>query len=258
MDGDSGQTLKVRLMTNPAGSDAELNGVIEQAVSLVLGGDLFAAQNVIEEAESAQIVVDRYSGVIKLLYRDHKDVAGMLTLGALGVAFCLREARSHENSSDESRSLLDAAKRMSFNIAANCWPGWNDEGVEISDDHIRTGLGFARLSRRLVEELELDGDQVGNGYWIVGALQLSLGEFDAALAALADSKAAFGQLSDPAQALMADAYIALTKRLDPASESNDEELKSAVQTLRGLDNEDATFFVDQVETARAVFQLRLR
>ena len=42
---------------------------------------------------------------------------------------------------------------MAYNVAANCWPGWGDEGVVIEAAHIDVGLELAMLSLRLVEEL---------------------------------------------------------------------------------------------------------
>jgi hypothetical protein len=48
--------------------------------------------------------------------------------------------------------VRESAKTIAFNVGANTWPGWGDEGVEISCDQRKAGLAAAMLSHRLVND----------------------------------------------------------------------------------------------------------
>ena len=90
--------------------------------------------------------------------------------------------------------LKTAAKTLAYNVAANCWPGWGDEGVVIEASHIDAGLELAILSLRLVEELALGPHQLGNAHWLVGALQLAAGRLDASLLSFGQARDAFASI----------------------------------------------------------------
>jgi len=76
----------------------------------------------------------------------------MAAVGKAAVRYHLRQSEL-ERDVAAAVKLRTAAKRMAYNVAANCWPGWGDEGVVIEAAHIDVGLELAMLSLRLVEEL---------------------------------------------------------------------------------------------------------
>jgi hypothetical protein len=71
---------------------------------------------------------ERYAG---------KDVAGMLALAEAGFARALADAAAHP---DRASELRRAAKALAYNAAANCWPGWGDEGIEIDAESLARGV----------------------------------------------------------------------------------------------------------------------
>jgi len=156
---------------------------VELALGHVEAGDLAGAQNCLQADGDGETIGARYAELTGILYARNKDVAGMLALGRAGIDYQLHQAeRAAADDSALSLKLRTAAKSLAFNVAANCWPGWSDDGVVIEPAHIEDGLELAKLSLGLVEELELAPGKLATASWLVGALDLAAGRPEAAMA----------------------------------------------------------------------------
>jgi hypothetical protein len=186
-----------------------------------------------------------------------RDLAAMIAAAEVGVAWCLARA-SDAGDAEAAREARRRAQAIAFNAAANCWPGWDDAGVVVTDDHVARGLALALRSRDLVRELALGDDRIGTSHWLLGALELAAGRFDSAEAAFARSTSAFASLgADSPEALMAHGYLSLARKLRPdAGEAGARELASAIECLRALEGRKGAFFADQISTADRVFEAR--
>ncbi|HEX3422257.1 MAG TPA: hypothetical protein VHS33_02485 [Sphingomicrobium sp.] len=197
------------------------------------------------------------SAAVNTLYKSYRDVGGMVLAAYLGVTWCLGQASLQTDAQTET-ALRRRAHAMSFNAAANCWPGWGDEGVTIGRAHVIAGLSLAGTCLSLSRDLELGPKAQGKAYWLVGALELALGHLGAARAAFQDAERS-NVLADGegAGALMAKAYDALAAKHEQA---NSDEAGSALQRglarLRSHGSEDAQFFADQIERAERIFDAR--
>jgi cytochrome c-type biogenesis protein CcmH/NrfG len=121
-------------------------------------------------------------------------------------------------------------------------------------DVVSAGIKMANESRDLVEELALGPREQGTAQWLVGALELAVGRFDAARVAFEQAERAF--LTDDAAstcALMAHGYVALACKADPQSRAEGKEaLREALGRLRAQGSKEAIFFADQLSTADRV------
>jgi hypothetical protein len=193
---------------------------------------------------------------VQALFRRH-DLTGMLAAAELGVTWCVARA-SGEATAEGARELRQRAQAAAFNAAANCWPGWDDAGIVILDEHIARGLALAVRSRELVLALGFGADRVGTAHWLVGALELAAGRPTSAQAAFVQSASAFdsAQAGSP-EGLMAQGYLALARSLDvDARDDATRDLAATIERLRSHGSRKGSFFADQIATAARVFAAR--
>jgi hypothetical protein len=152
--------------------------------------------------------------------------------------------------------LRMAAKTLAFNVAANCWPGWGDDGVVIEAADIEEGLQLAKLSLGLVQELALGQHQHGNAFWLVGALDLAAGRTEAAIASFDSARACFLSGGEQLEVLLGDGYRAIALCAD--GEEADVRLDQVVGQLQQNGSEKAKFFIGQLRTAARILRDRRR
>jgi hypothetical protein len=219
---------------------------ISLALQRVEARDFAGAQRCLESENDSETVGEHYAQLTKILYGKNKDVAGMLALGRAGVDYQLRQAeRVAADDAALSARLRTAAKTLAFNVAANSWPGWGDDGVAIEAADIEAGLQLAKLSLGLVRELALGQHQHGNAFWLVGALDLAANRTEAAVASFDQARACSLSAGEQPEALLADGYraIAVGEGLDDV----------IAQLLQG-GSKKAKFFADQLRTAARILR----
>jgi hypothetical protein len=216
--------------------------------------DLFAACAEIESRGDAPMVATSYAQFANWVLSDRRDVAAMTAVSRAGIQYALSEARRcQEKDPDLAQQLKGAAKSMAYNLGANSWPGWNDQGIHLNASDLAAGLDAARLNLRLGQELKRGPGPMGNAYWLLGAQQLAARQYRQARESFDHSAMEFKSADKEDFELMARGYVSLARLLEGASEAA-EELKAAVAALNGRPSEDAKFFAQQIETAREVFQ----
>lgn len=189
-----------------------------------------------------------FAALVKHLYADRKDVPAMIAAGEAGVKFCLEAADAAGGVL--ARDLKTTAKAVAYNTAANCWPGWGDDGIVIGANDLKSGLALAGLSRNLVHDLALGHKETGTAHWLIGALMLAAGRPVEARAEFQRATDAFQAAGERSLVLMARGYSAMAKKADPAIErAAERELLEAVHALRNEGSKQASFFADQIVTA---------
>ena len=192
-----------------------------------------------------------YAEQIRSLYRNERDIPQMLACGKEGIAHHLKLADAlAEGQPELALKLKAAAKALAFNVAANCWPGWGDEGVSIDDAHIEEAIPLAELSTKLVEELGLGPQQLGTGFWLVGALHLAAGRRSAALSAFETSHRAFAANGDTLETQLVDGYVAIAN--GASEEGAAPRLHGVVSALKQAGSDKAKFFRAELETAERI------
>jgi hypothetical protein len=149
-------------------------------------------------------------------------------------------------------SVIDVrgGQRYDVNVGANTWPGWGDNGVEISPDQRKAGIEAAMLSLGLVNELNLGPRQIGNAHWLVAAHQIAARCPEADLASLDEAARAFASAGDRPSEMMARGYGALARKLCPETRAAAlAELDQALQRLGQEGSKVATFYQRQIAVA---------
>ena len=174
------------------------------------------------------------------------DIDGYVYLQKLLVQQALRAAEQRPETAADYRQ---AAVVLTYNLAANTWPGWGRGNVgPVDESHRRLGLAAARKNVALAAELGLPPERRKNGYWLQGAHLLASGDTAAAAAAFAQSRDFAAEAKDDAGRLMAQGWIHAAGIL--AGEDEQGALDAIVSKLREL-GDDGAFYADQYAVALA-------
>jgi hypothetical protein len=229
--------------------DLKQDVLLARALEALDAGGLSAAVSVIESSDNPLGAGTAFAEFGKRLYRERKNVAGMIAVGDAGVTFCLQQATNATDAAT-AEQLKKLAKVIAFNTAANSWPGWGDEGIHIEQGHLQSGSRLAVICRDLVHELHLDHREVGNAHWLVGALELAAGRPAEALSEFQRAEQVFEQSGHPAYGLLARGYVALARKAElKSAASGARDLVQVLKQLRDLGSKDAVFFADQLVVA---------
>lgn len=229
--------------------------MLDKVYSLLESGDSFQAIEAIESSGDTKDIVNTYSALVGDIYGKRHDVTRMLIIGRAGISYTLAAAdRIASDDAEQAEKLKGAAKAMSFNVSANAWPGWEDEGITINRSDSIAGLDLARLNLRLAGELKRDDQIVGNAHWLVGAHHLALKVYDKAIKEFSQSV----KLSQAAKAAdqehMARGYVGIAKlAADKSNTDGKTELATAMEALREIGSDDAKFFATQLESVSKLF-----
>jgi len=221
-------------------------------LALVRTGKVVEAISIVEAIPDPMAASVAFIELSKQVYREFRDVSSMVALGNAGTQFALLKAASSENSADAEK-FRNYARILAFNTAANCWPGWGDAGIDIKNDDLEAGLKLAVLCRDLVVELSLGHKAQGKSHWLIGALDLAMGQYAEALAELQLAKAEFQAVGESDSVLMSEGYSALALKAQPESRvSGGNELVRLLELLGNRGSKDAQFFAKQLITADRV------
>jgi hypothetical protein len=219
------------------------------ALDALRRGELSSALSIAGSNADPKEGAEAFMALVWHLYRERRDVPAMIAASEAGVRFCL-DAAGGDADKALARELKTKARAIAYNTAANCWPGWAGEGIAIEDHHLRSGLALAKHSRDLTGELALGGKSIGTARWLIGALQLACGEFADAHGEFQRAAEAFHAAGEASCERMAQAYMAMARKADPAfRETGERELREALAVLLEDGSKQALFFVDQIVTA---------
>jgi len=220
-----------------------------EVMRLVDSGDLPAAFSFLEVDKDAVKVSASYIRLVHWLYNESKDVSRMLVAARRGIGYSL-EAAGRETAAATAATLKENAKIIAFNAAANCWPGWGDEGATIEPAHLVEAVNLASQSLRLVEELELGHKRLGPAHWLIGALELARGNAAAADGEFERAQAAFHAEGAEASELMVQGYRALLRmRQPPSQDLGAAQFNDVLQRLKQDGSKQAHFYLQQLITA---------
>jgi hypothetical protein len=182
-----------------------------------------------------------------------KNISAMILFGQAGMQFSLQASTRHsQNDRNVATQLRSQAKAMAYDVSANLWPGWDDEGITLGPMECSIGMQLAKTNLRLAKELERSGEPLGHAWWLLGAHELAARNFHAAEAAFAEAVKHY----EGDYVLMCRGYSFLSAQLaeDVAKRTSaPTEFEKILKALRESDRSDAKFFAAQLETATKVF-----
>jgi hypothetical protein len=239
-------------MSDPI-ADPRKEHLVDSLVQMIRSRLVSDVVSLIDARADPIATVSALNSTVQKLYREYNDVTNMIVAGNLGLGYFLRRS-TLESDQGKVRELKKLGKVIAFNTAANCWPGWGDPGIVIEEAHIRAGIKMANESRDLVEELAFGARELGNAHWLVGALELAAGRFDAARVAFEQAeRVSLVQDATSTYTLMARGYVELARKAGPQSRAQGKEaLRETLDRLRVQGSKEAIFFADQLSTADRV------
>jgi hypothetical protein len=220
---------------------------IDELLVLFRTVDSFAAIEQISLQPDPERAATLFGQLAKRLYATEKDVAGSVAVRHAGIQFCLYTT-AHAT---KRQALRPAAKALAFNLAADTWPGWGDEGITINASDLSAGLDAARLNLRLARELQRGPLAESRGHWLLGAHWLARAKDDEALNEFSRAREQALTAADHNNELLNTGYAALTGVLRGTPDARTAFAK-AVAELRQTEEDAAAAFADQLEKALAV------
>jgi hypothetical protein len=222
---------------------------IDELLDLARTVDLFAAIERISSDPDPEHAATVFGLLARHFYSTEKSVSRAVATRRAGIQFCL----CYTADAAKRQALRHQAKALAFNLGADTWPGWGDEGIVISASDLDAGLDAARLNLRLARELQRGPLAESRGHWLVGAHWLARGEDDAAVTEFSRAREHALAAADRNSELLNAGYAALPGALggDAAAQA---EFSGVVESLRNTPGEDAPFFAEQLEKALAIFR----
>ena len=104
------------------------------------------------------------------------DMASYLSV-ARAVYQAAMSAAEQSPDAEDRADHLKVAYMTAYNIAANCWPGWGEEGAAVTDEQRKLGAAFAKAHLEIVSKLDVSAK--ANAYWINAAHELAAGDHEA-------------------------------------------------------------------------------
>ncbi len=239
-------------MDHAMSAEKKQDPVLEQAYQTMVEGDSYLASTILQADVEPEVAAQRYKDMIRILCFQKKDVSRMVMIGRAGIQFALEQAEQMKTAEPKrAEELRGLAKQMAYNLAANCWPGWGDDGIVITKSDLMAGLDVAQLNLRLAKELKRNDEAFGNAHWVVGAHHLAAGKGTLAAQSFEASVAKFHAAGKPEFEAMSNGYWGLADQLDDTNRAAG--VKRFNDALKQLGSEDAKFFAQQLKTAQGIF-----
>jgi len=208
----------------------------------------------IEAQGTPSEVCDIYDQAVRDLYWLDKGAKNLVVVGKRGISFCLEQANLYVNSNTElADKFLGQAKTVAYNVAANSWPGWGDQGVIISASETEAGLEAAKLNLRLAIELKKPADKVAGAYWLLSALQLALQNFSESHSSIDQSNLYAAEAGDKTILAYGEGFKGLIYLASGNQTEGTSIFESGIVSLRKIGGDDANFYIGQLETSRKIF-----
>jgi hypothetical protein len=217
--------------------------------------DTYQTCQFIEQQGASAEVCALYHATARWAYNERKSVREMVALFRAGIHFALRESARREDSAPElAADLRGRAKAMAYDLAANTWPGWEDEGIELSPADLATGLEAAHLNLKLAEGLGRPDVARMHAHWLLGAQLLAQRDAESAIEQFEEAAARGRAAGNQDGALMAEGYAAIARLIANSGDAAAAEgFQSSIEQLRTLGSDDALFYANQLESVQKHF-----
>lgn len=193
--------------------------------------------------------VPLYDELARHAYWQAKDLAAAIQIGQAGIQ--LAEKYAEEYPAD-AETIMAQEKAIHYDLASFTWPGWDEEGIQISDEQRLLGMTSARINLDLAISLHKPSLPLSRAYWLMGAHHLSAGEYTTAQARFAlAAQTAREAKSRPVELLslgFGQLAVLLVKPKNLAAREDLDRIKADL-----LKEKDGEFFVKQLEDAERVF-----
>jgi hypothetical protein len=225
----------------------------EQALALLAREDTQLAIDLITGNYAAADAMKIFILVSRDLYWQSKNLSAALVMGRAGLQFGLNEAR-HLGPQEQALAyeLSSQAKVLAYDLSSFCWPGWQEQGITIPSVYLGDGRDLAHINLRLAQQLRKGDLPMSRAWWLLGAHQLAVGQYERARRAFVEGIKYATAAQTRETELLLRGYLYLADILkEPDNERLQLEFDFILDELRN--SEEGTFFSKQLVTAHSVF-----
>lgn len=213
--------------------------------------NIYSAIDYINSVGNDTEVAKTYSMAVKKLYWADKGAKNLVLVGNAGINYLLTKA-SESKDTNKATELKSWAKTIAYDLSANTWPGWGDEGVIISKAEMYAGLHAAKLNLTLATELNKPKDKVSIAHWLLGAHYLADKNYAESANSFSVAINISSELNDHTSMQLNSGYLAITKILSGDNEGKTA-LTKAINELEAIGSKDSEFYIQQLNTALKIF-----
>jgi hypothetical protein len=209
----------------------------------------------IQDSDDETKIMERYNNLVNDLYWQKKALHTVVPVAQAGIEYCLNKTNDLKTENPKKATeMQQTAQVIAFNLASYAWPGWDEQGIVITDDALAAGLKAAKLNVQLVTELNKGPADLSNAYWILGAQMLSAKDHTGARSAF-DTAVKHAQKSGNKESeLMNTGYVAIVDILEGTdTETAQKDFDASVKALKDINSDDANFFAQQLQDVLKVF-----
>lgn len=189
--------------------------------------------------------------------RKTKDAIKILDVAKQAVAHIDQRLSQEEAtaSDDAQKTALLAIKRITYNAAADAWPGWEVDSPPVTTASLEQAKAMAERSLDVVRKLDLGDVQVATAVWLVGALELALGNPKEAGDEFGSASSSYVAGGAPGLALLAKGYTEIARGVgnDASEKDTLERLAQVFGSIETGGFKDGGFWISQLRTAAKVF-----
>jgi len=196
-------------------------------------GDLDRLLDLLSTPDRRVEALDAADRTLRDAYWQDKNLGMVAWLGSTVMPL------SHNETDPE---ILSKIKTIAYNVASFLWPGWDEEGLEITPDQRELGRQAADLNLRLAHDLDKPAIAVSRAHWMRGGYFLTDRDFPAAAQSYTEAARLAKEAENHAEVLLSEAFLALAM--------HGPELKSKLAELRT--QKDGEAYAGQVIAAARV------
>ncbi len=226
--------------------------MVEQVMELLDAGQPTAAIDAIQANGSPAEVGKRYEQLVLDIYWKKKNLSAVVRIAQAGLDYCLR--RSRETPDEHAAALRDSAKKMAYNFASFCWPGWDEPGIAIDQDQVRIGAETAKLNLQLARELKRPPKGMSMAHWMLGGYALALKNYSEAADEFTTAISFDQQAADRESELFNEANRALS-RIGQGNSAAESDWARLLENLEAMNTDDSKEYLRQLRMVRNAFAL---
>ena len=208
----------------------------------------FLKQNQTDLSPAEQ--VKAFNDAVRHAYWEKKDLPAAVEIGQAGITFAEELVAQHP---DQAEEIYARQKTIYYNLASFTWPGWEENGITVTEAQMQIGLEAAQDNLRVAQKLKKAPLSCSRAYWMLAAQELAARQYDNARQNFARAEAlARKDERAEGEALLAAGFVLVVGLLQaPGNQTLKARLEEIKQTLRPMDH--GKIFIAQIVDALRVF-----
>ncbi len=214
--------------------------------------DSFAAVEYLAQQPDPAAAVSVFAELVRYLYWQQKDIHRVIVMAQAGIQFGLTTALAQDAyDGNLAAKLRSSAKGLAYDLGSFTWPGWDEPGIILTEEHRRFGREAARVNLRLAHTLKKGDLPLSRACWLLGAHALAAGEMEMAQTHFAEAIRHAQTAGAGEETLLCEGYACLTSLLTTSEAAKLSDFRAIQERLTST--KEGAGFATQLQTAWKVF-----